>query len=118
MSWAWSLPTVLVLGWAAMAPGQLSGTASQLLGGEGGCLVPLLPLLPGFLHWPTLCADSQACVCWGRKPGRASLPSLHPTCLVGFSKRGLGQPWRVGLCCRVTHYLTLHMLSRYKAGAS
>lgn len=35
-----------------MAPGQLPGAASQLLVGEGGCLVPLLPLLTGFLHWP------------------------------------------------------------------
>lgn len=53
MSPAWALPAVLVLGWAAVAPGQLPGTASQLLVGEGGCLVPLLPLLPGLLHWPT-----------------------------------------------------------------
>lgn len=75
MSWAWSLPTVLVLGWAAMAPGQLSGTASQLLGGEGGCLVPLLPLLPGFLHWPTLCAQTPRHVCAGAE-NQVGLPYL------------------------------------------
>lgn len=51
MSWAWSLPAVLVPGWAAVAPGQLPGTASQLLVGDRGHLVPLLPLLSGFVPW-------------------------------------------------------------------
>lgn len=99
MSLAWSLPAVLVLGWAAMAPSQLPGTASQLPSCQWMRWLPGAPpspspWLPPLAHLMSI--GSQACACtgtqdWGGLPYLSFTPPA-PLVSQGSCEGGLCAP--------------------------
>lgn len=108
MSPAWSLPALLVLGWAAMAPGQLPGAASQLPSCWWMRAVVWCPSCPfslaSSIDPPYKHRLPGMCVYWDPRLGRAALPFLHPTCPHWFPREAQGSHGGRALCSRVTHF--------------